>query len=452
LRKDSRLLRLWLPLLLSTLPLAAGLAGRENVPAFPGAEGFGAFTPGGRGGKVLLVTNLNDSGPGSLRAACDAKGPRIVVFRVSGTIELKSDLGIRNPYITIAGQSAPGGGICLKNGPLGIKTHDVIVRHLRCRPGDARRKEFDSISVADAQNVIIDHCSASWGIDETLSVTRDSKNVTVQWCMITESLNHSYHKKGRHGYGSLITGYDGGYTFHHNIYAHHASRNPRPGGEEGKPGIVLDFRNNLIYDWGFRAGYSGETRVRINYVGNYLKPGPSTERGARGFAFKAGGTQTEMFVSGNFLEGSPAKNRDNWLMIQLPEELKGDVTRLPRMARPFDFAPVHTDPAQLAYWKTLKYAGATLPARDAVDARIVREIKTGTGRIIDSQTDVGGWPQCASGPAPPDSDSDGMPDAWETRYGLNPADPSDNSKDNDSDGYTNIEEFLNSSNPLVAET
>jgi hypothetical protein len=159
-----------------------------------------------------------------------------------------------------------------------------------------------------------------------------------------------------------------------------------------------------------------------------------------------------MFVSGNFLEGSPAKNRDNWLMIQLPEELKGDITRLPRMTRPFDFAPVHTDTAPLAYWRILKGAGATLPIRDAVDARIVREIKTGTGHIIDSQNEVGGWPGYAAAPAPPDSDFDGMPDSWETQYGLNPSDPSDNSKDNDSDGYTNIEEFLNSSNPLRSDS
>jgi len=437
---------------LTLLTVSAGMAlaataGPGETPAFPGAEGFGAYAQGGRGGRVMLVTNLNDAGPGSLRAACEAEGPRIAVFRVSGVIELKSDLQIKHPHITIAGQTAPGGGICLKGYPLEIKADEVIVRYLRCRPGDVARKEMDSLSVSDARNVIVDHCSASWGMDETLSVTRHSNNVTVQWCMITESLNRSYHHKGAHGYGSLIVGYDGGYTFHHNLYAHHNSRNPRPGGQEGEPGILLDFRNNVIYDWGMTCGYSGDTRVRIDYVGNYLKPGPSARPSHRGLAFDIGGPQTSMFVALNHLEGYPEKNRDNWLMIMVPPEASLDAVRAPR---PFPAARVKTDSARIAYRRVLAEAGATLPARDPVDTRIVAEVERGGGHIIDSQTEVGGWPEYASAAAPADADSDGMPDAWEIRGGLDPTDPADSAGDADGDGYTNIEEFLNGTDPRAA--
>ncbi len=392
----------------------------EKLPAFPGAEGFGAFTPGGRGGKVLLVTNPNDSGPGSLRSACTAEGPRIVVFRVGGIIELKSGISIRNPYITIAGQSATGDGICVKNYPLNVGTHDVIIRYLRFRPGDVMRKEMDAMWIASGQNVIIDHCSTSWGTDETLSVTRDSKNVTVQWCIISESLNESVHHKGAHGYGSLISGYDGGITFHHNVYAHHNSRNPRPGGYEGKPGIILDFRNNLIYDWGNTAGYNGGYRLRMNYVGNYLKPGPSTKKSKSGFAFNVGGVLTELFVSDNYLEGFPEKNRNNWLMIRPPRDFSGDLKETIGRSQPFPVVPVRTDPPQIAYQRILKDAGDTLPTRDAVDARIIEEIRTGAGKIINSQTEVGGWPRYKAGQAPDDADMDGMPDEWEQKYGLKP--------------------------------
>ena len=440
----------WAALALALAGAAAPPA-EKRLPAFPGAEGFGAYTPGGRGGRVLLVTTLNDAGPGSLRAACEAEGPRIVVFRVAGIIELKGDLKIKNPYITIAGQSAPGGGICLQRYSLGIRTHDVIVRYLRCRPGDVAKKEMDALSPSDAQDIIIDHCSASWAIDETLSVTRHSKNVTVQWCMITESLNKSYHHKGDHGYGSLIVGYDGGYTFHHNLYAHHNSRNPRPGGEVGQPGIILDFRNNLIYDWGMTCGYTSTTRVRINYVGNYLKPGPSTWPRNRGYAFNPGGLLTTLFVAGNVLEGSPEKTRNNWLMIKTPSRYTRAVLRFLRAAQPFPAAPVRTDSAQVAYQRILRDCGATLPARDAVDARVIEEIRTGTGHLINSQSDVGGWPEYAPGEPPADSDLDGIPDEWETEHGLNPNDASDAAKDNDGDGYTNIEEFLNGTDPRSAE-
>ncbi|MHC4728645.1 MAG: pectate lyase family protein, partial [Planctomycetota bacterium] len=244
------------------------------MPAFPGAEGFGAMSVGGRGGKVLFVTNLNDSGPGSLRAAVESDGPRIVIFRVSGNITLKSRLSVNKPYITIAGQTAPGDGICLKDHAFSISADHVIVRHIRCRIADNAGSESDALSISSGQNIIVDHCSASWSVDETLSASARDKlgNVTVQWCIISESLNDSSHHKGAHGYGSLIRGGHGnGYTFHHNLYAHHHARLPRPGNYNDcsidPDGFILDFRNNVIYNWGgSAAGYNADGSNKANSI------------------------------------------------------------------------------------------------------------------------------------------------------------------------------------------
>jgi len=432
-----------------------GAAGGADspLPAFPGAEGFGAYTPGGRGGKVLLVTNLNDSGPGSLRAALEAQGPRIVVFRVSGIIDLKRRLEINNPFITVAGQSAPGGGICIKRFPMKIETHDVILRYLRIRPGDEAKEEMDGLWVARGRDVIVDHCSVSWAIDEVLSTNKDCKSVTVQWTMITESLNKSYHGKGEHGYGSLVSSWDGGLTYHHNVYAHHKSRNPRAGSTAGQPGMTLDFRNNLIYDWGMTCGYNGQgERVRINYVANYLKPGPSTRRPNHGYAFNPGSLFTTLYLADNFFNGYPDRTKDNWLMIRPPGHYNRSALRHIRADQPFAAPPVRTDSAQLACRRILAECGASLPVRDAVDARIAEEIRAGTGRIIDSQADVGGWPEYRSAEPPADSDLDGMPDAWEAAHGLNPNDPSDAAAlSQNGSGYTHIEEYLNGIDQRNAE-
>ena len=433
--------------------LAAGLAASaaEKLAAFPGAEGFGMYARGGRGGKVLLVTNLGDyvpgrekAIPGSLRAACEAKGPRIVAFRVSGTIPLKGTLSIREPFLTLAGQSAPGGGICLKNHQTVVQTHDVVIRHLRFRPGDEPAAEFrkrgrgfapDALSIAGSsrqpvRDIILDHCSTSWAIDEVLSVSGAGiTNVTVQWCIISESLNRSSHQKGAHGYGSLLR-CNGNVTFHHNIYAHHRSRSPRPG-TYGEGSILLDFRNNLVYN---SVGYSAADPVRMNYVGNYIK------RPTRRHAFSIGGPATRMYVHANFMAGAGERNKDDWRLIAGAKPHN-------RMTEPFPVAAVATDSAAKAYERLLASCGATLPARDAVDARIAEEIKTGKGRIINSQKDVGGWPELESTPAPKDADRDGMPDAWETTHGLDPSDPSDAARDTDGDGYTNIEEWLNGTDP-----
>lgn len=429
-----------LAILLATLNTAISPAfSAEKPKAFPEAEGFGARTPGGRGGKVLVVTNLEDylpkkesPVPGSLRAACATKGPRIIVFRVAGTIPLKAHLLLSEPFVTIAGQTAPGGGICLKNYGFWIITHDVIVRHLRVRPGDdmgpvmkqqGKSFETDGLSIGSpARDVIVDHCSASWANDEVLSVSGAGiTNVTVQWCIISESLNSSFHSKGPHGYGSLLRT-NGDVTFHHNLYAHHTSRSPRPG-TYGTGSILLDFRNNVIYD---SVGYSAADPVRMNYVGNYIKR-------ARKRAFQVGGETTKLFVEGNELEGTGA----------LIDNLKP----INKMEAAFPVAAVATDTAREAHERVLASSGATLPERDAADQRVARQVKEGSGELIDSQTKVGGWPTLQLAAPPEDSDQDGMPDAWERSAGLNPADPSDAARDLDGDGYTNVEEFLNGTDP-----
>lgn len=442
-------MRIYSNIMLFTLTcvLTAGSRGSfaaEKLRAFPGAEGFGAYSKGGRGGQVLFVSNLQDylpgketPIPGSLRLACSTKGPRTVLFRISGTIALKAPLQIKEPYLTLAGQSAPGDGVCLKNCQTVIETHDVIMRHIRFRPGDEMGIELDALWLADAQNVIIDHCSASWANDETLSVTRDSKNVTVQWCMITESLHNSSHHKGNHGYGSIIGGYDGGISFHHNIYAHNRSRNPRAAGYPEKSGPLVDLRNNVIYNWGDRAGYNSTNSIRINYVANYLKPGPSTQDGK--YAFSIGGDATRMYAAGNILVGENIGAGDNWKLIRTKAcSNKADTA--------FVVEPVTTQTAEEAYEAAIRDCGATLPGRDAVDSRVIDTIKTGKGRHIDSQKDVGGWPELNSTSPRADGDNDGMPDDWELKHRLNPK-RAGNNDDRDNDGYTNIEEFLNGTNP-----
>ncbi|MBX7256084.1 MAG: pectate lyase [Candidatus Hydrogenedentes bacterium] len=432
---------------LVTCGLLVADAQTTTLPAFPGAEGAGSTTPGGRGGTVLSVTNLDDAGPGSLRAACEAKGPRIVVFRTGGLIELKSPLRIEEPFITIAGQSAPGGGICFKGYGCVIATHDVVIRHVRFRPGDISGKEQDALGIVNSRNVVIDHCSASWGTDETLSVTGDSRDVTVQWCVISESLNHSIHHKGAHGYGSLLRAHDGTFTFHHNLYAHHNSRNPRPGGYPDKPGLLLDFRNNAIYDWGGKAGYNADDVMRMNYVANYLKPGVSTKDNERSVAFSIGGTGTKIYASKNVIEGYPTVTGYNLYLLRFPENIERQALREMMLSTPFDTPTIREETAEAAYKRIVTEAGATLPVRDGVDARVLEDVRLGRGTIIDSQTAVGAWPEYERGSQQTDTEEDGIPDVWEQDHGLDSKNPNDAQKDTDKDGYTNIEEFLNNSDP-----
>lgn len=421
----------------------------QMFPAFPGAEGAGAYTPGGRGGRVLAVTTLEDYRPGhekpvkgSLRAALMARGPRIIIFRVSGNIVLKSELAIEEPFVTVAGQSAPGGGICLTNFGLKIQTHDVVLRYIRIRPGDVEQQENDAVS-CNARNVIIDHCSTSWAIDEVLSTNGDSANLTVQWCLITESLNQSFHHKGSHGYGSLISG-PGEISYHHNLYAYHRSRNPRPGR------VRLDFRNNLVAAWGDRAGYCGNERLEMNYVANMLWPLAYSK--SKEFAFLPGGLNPRIYLADNRYHAATAPAADQWSFIRTPERFQpGEAKKLMQATHLFPTAEVTSESVETAAERILSEGGASKPARDAVDERVTHQIRNGAGKLINSQTEVGGWPELQSTTPPQDQDGDGMPDEWETRYQLDPQKKADASADQDGDGYTDIEEFLNETDPLTPE-
>ncbi len=416
----------------------------EQIPAFPGAEGFGSHTPGGRGGKIVYVTNLNDTGEGSLRQALRS-GNSIVIFRVGGTIELESPLKFYGSHITIAGQSAPGGGICIKNYPMIISsTNDIVVRYLRFRHGDESGYEGDALWITTSKNVIIDHCSASWSVDETLSVTR-ADSVTVQWCFITESLDNSVHSKGAHGYGGLVAYIDDGkISQHHNLWAHHRSRNPRPGSTQNMdmPGLHYDFRNNLIYNWGSKAGYtnSNYAKIKMNYVGNYLLAGPSTHSSVRDEAFDPDSRKVQIHVDDNLINDKDL----GWGII------KG--VSYTKVFEPFETPPMTTDSPDSVFYKVLADAGASLPMRDSVDIRIVNTVLEAKGAILDSQSEVGGWPLLASGEPYPDADMDGMSDDWEAIHGLDPESGHDQNLDNDGDGYTNVEEFLNSTDPNAIET
>lgn len=422
--------------------------------AFPGAEGFGAYAKGGREGKVIYVTNLNDSGPGSLRWAVEQEGPRTVVFGVSGTIELNSRLNIDKPYITIAGQTAPGDGICLKGETVQINTHDVIIRYIRVRLGDSSHGQGslqgkDAISISKGHDIIVDHCSSSWSLDEILSASTRNPTltrVTVQWCYITEALNPD-----NHGFGSLIRGTGGAkYSFLHNLYAHNRGRNPRPGNYDSNPhdkdpqGLLLDFRNNVIYNWGGEhAGYNADkvSVTQLNFVDNYLIPGADSK--ATGIAYSEGSPYNRGYFAGNYYNGKLPDN--SWSQVKFPGSWTPEQISAYKQNKPLETGPIRTEDAESAYKRVLETGGATLPKRDAVDARIVKDVRNRSGKIIQSQNEVGGWPVLKSAPAPTDTDKDGMPDEWEKKNGLNPQDASDRNKVA-ADGYTMLEKYLNSIN------
>jgi pectate lyase len=419
---------------------SAALAAPKAL-AFPGAEGFGASASGGRGGAVYEVTNLDDAGPGSLRDAL-AQGNRTVVFRVSGTIDLKTQLRLNKPNVTIAGQTAPGDGICLKGRELFIAdTENIIVRFLRLRPGDELKQEHDALSIRNCRNVIVDHCSMSWSTDSLNDVTHTSGNVTVQWCVLSEPLNGSVHVKGAHGYGTgwdgrIIDGKGGGGSYHHNLLAHCASRAPRIGYYKLGRGLI-DCRNNVIYNCG--ASYGGEGDD-FNYVANYYRPGPASAelRRPAGNLFDIWRDDSRMYVFGNAFEGIPDVEKNNAAHVTFK---KGEPSRV-LVPEPFEVPAVETQSADEALRLVLASAGAILPKRDAVDERILDDARNRTGKIINSQADVGGWPTLVSAPPPPDADHDGMPDAWESANSLDQNNPADGSQLRP-DGYTQLEHYLN---------
>lgn len=411
--------------------------------AFPGAEGFGRFTSGGRGGDVIAVTNLNDDGPGSLRSAVESQGARTVIFRLSGTIKLESPLIIEENNITIAGQTAPGDGICVRNFPTIIDADNVIIRFIRFRLGDEKEIAEDALMAIGQKDIIIDHCSLSWGMDEVASFY-DNINSTVQWCIISESLNHSYHPKGDHGYGAIWGGK--GATFHHNILAHHLSRNPRFNGSRthGEPELELvDFRNNVIYNWGMNSSYGGESG-KHNLIANYFKAGPASHHKDR--IVEPSDPYGKWYIVDNYVNNYPDISKHNWA-----GGVQGRYWRQVKSDKIFPAEPVKTRQAEEAYEDVLENAGAIFPKRDAVDQRIINEIKTGTAEfkgsfgpgIIDSQDDVGGWPELKSAKPAHDSDNDGMPDFWESQHGLD-LNVNDSNLDKNKNGYTNLEDYLNS--------
>lgn len=442
--------------------------GTETVPAFPGAEGYGKYVTGGRGGKVIYVTNLNDSGAGSLRDAINQAGPRIVVFKVSGNIALKSELNVTD-NITIAGQTAPGGGITLKDYNVKVRGNNVILRYLRFRMGDTHDVENDALGGRFQKNIIVDHCSMSWSTDECVSFYQN-ENFTLQWCIISESLRNSVHAKGAHGYGGVWGGKNA--SFHHNLLAHHDSRNPRLGeyaNDIFAKTDLVDIRNNVIYNWGGNSCYGGDA-MNVNLVNNYWKPGPGTSNSTKERILSTGrsldttsplyGIWGKYFVDGNYVVGSERTTQDNWTYgvysqfhgSQLPVS-DADKASI-KISTPHAFGEITTHSATKAYELVLENAGANL-YRDAVDKRAVDDTRSGTASImnggngstngyIDTPSATGGWPVLPSGEAHVDTDGDGMPDKWETEKGLNPASAADGNLKTIDGKYTNVEVYINS--------
>lgn len=440
-----------------------------QTPAFPGAEGGGKNVTGGRGGKVLYVNSLLDTNTGdvakkegTLRWCLNQDGPRTILFKVSGLIDLKSPLIITKGDVTIAGQTAPGDGICLRHYTTQIDANNVIIRFLRFRLGDEALQENDAIWGRNRNNIIIDHCSMSWSVDECASFY-SNKNFTLQWSIVSEALRNSIHDKGFHGYGGIWGGENA--TFHHNLLANNDSRNPRFNGWKRKGTNYestiaeerVDFRNNVIFNWGSNNIYGGEAAGQYNLVNNYYKYGPATITKYRLFQSTSDGSTQygvphgRFFLSGNFIFG-------NVMMSENNEKGVHNQTGKPNtdliMVKPFTFSSVTTHTAEKAFEKVLENAGCCLK-RDSVDIRIASEVRTGKttykgsngslNGMIDSQKDAGGWPIYNTLAAQLDTDLDGMPDEWETSCGLNPNLAADAlTKTLSAEGYTNLEVYLNS--------
>ena len=476
---------------------------QAKIPAFPGAEGGGMYTFGGRGGKVLTVTNLNDDGPGSFRWACEQGGARIIVFNVSGNIVLKTPIIVRAPYITIAGQTAPGEGVQISGESFQVDTHDVIIRHMRFRRGNTHVwYREDSFGGNPVGNIMIDHVSAEWGLDENISFYRhmfdlhDGKakrkvptvNVTIQNTISAKALDTR-----NHAIGSTIGGENA--SFMRNLWADNTGRNPSIGW-----GGVFNFVNNIIYNYVHRTADGGEFSTMSNFINNYYKPGPCTPKTALAYRIVKSESRSNklfdypqygrIYATGNIVEGYPEVTKDNWnggIQIadkDLPNGVPADVKALMRSNEPFEMPHMTIIPSEQTFDKVLENVGATMPVRDIVDQRIVEEVKTGKAYYVnklpkknpygdmwgladaskneegffkyrrlakDSYKDgiitnieqMGGFPKYKKVKPYVDTDGDGMPDEWEIANGLNPNDPSDANKDCTGDGYTNIEKYIN---------
>lgn len=427
------------------------------LPSFPGAEGFGRIAQGGRGGDVYHVTTLADSGPGSLREGIRlAAGPRTIVFDVSGTIQLKSRLTLDKSNVTIAGQTAPGDGITLRDFTFQIEhAHDIVVRYLRFRLGDENKPRGarggdDTMNTEDIDRVIADHCSLSWAIDGTHDLRRGG-NFTLQWCMICEALNHSLHnKEGGHAMAASYRNLSGPITLHHNLFSTCRDRHPTLGSAIGPPQYMVDFRNNVIYNWS-KGGTANFADHFVNCVNNVWRPGPMTDATALPIAMK--GSLPDLargYLSGNVFEGRADLTRDNYAALDFERWLKpkgkyayaGKLTDWKADAPDLGANVPITQGAADAYELVLARAGASLH-RDAVDTRVIENVRKKQGKLLDSQSEVGGWPTLHSHPAPIDTDGDGMPDVWEQTHGLDAHNPEDHNGDRNGDGYTNLEEYLN---------
>jgi hypothetical protein len=431
-----------------------GNAFSASLPAFPGAEGRGALTIGGRGGQVIKVTNLNDSGAGSLREAIDTKGPRIVVFEVSGIINLKSGLNINDPYITIAGQTSPG-GVLVTGRTTTINTHDVIIQHMRFRAGShnvADAEKHDTIQVLgkywannEAYNIILDHCSIGWGIDENIGVSGGVTNMTIQWSIISEGLSRAGHPKGEHSKGLMISGkYElpNSVSIHHNYIAHNSDRNPyitTPGGVD----MDVDVVNNIIYNWKGGLAPLGGGPARINWIHNYAKQGASSNSYSFEITHEASSTSPAslLYVEGNIgstrlLQTDPDWNVGNhWMNEPLSKSWQKDTPW------PMENTITTFEMSDEIAVQILGQVGATKPVRDSVDNRVVNSFINNTGSIIDNVSYPEDYPVFENAKSPEDADNDGMADNWEIENNLNTS-INDANLDKDCDGYTNIEEYI----------
>lgn len=441
--------------------------GNVKPIAFPGAEGFGKYSSGGRGGKIFIVSNLNDDGEGSFRRAATAKEPRIIVFAISGTIHLYSPISIKE-NATIAGQTAPGDGICIADHPVGLSGDNIIIRYMRFRMGDRYQNKGmlpgsghdDALSGARRKNIIIDHCSISWSTDECFSVY-GGDSTTLQWNIISEPLNYSYHfEEGdkdfeKHGFGGIWGGLH--LTAHHNLFAHCNSRNPRFNGTRlGAKMEFADYRNNVIYNWGNNNVYGGEAG-QYNIVNNYYKYGPSTTKNVKYRIVNPSKTESlpygKWYVDGNYVDEATDVTKNNTLGVHMGSGGTEDDKKSALVSKEFTAEAIYLQTAEEAYISVLDNVGASF-RRDTLDQRIIKNVRDRTGKIIDVQgghphatpyeLTVNAWPFLKSLPAPVDSDADGIPDEWEKNNGLNPADASDAPVIAIHKYYTNIEVYINS--------
>ena len=443
----------------------------DKVLAFPGAEGGGKYATGGRGTNIYVVNTLEDdlTDPkiGMLRYALEATGRRMILFNVAGRIDLKGELSIRSGNVTILGQSAPGDGICISGYPLVVRANNVIIRFMRFRLGDLNKLEADALTIEKGHtDIMIDHCSCSWSTDECLSIY-GAKDATVQYCIVSEALNNSVHAKGAHGYAGIWGGENT--TFHHNLLAHHSSRMPRFDHDYVTEANVgpTDFINNVVYNWQGNSAYGGESRAssgnqrQYNFIANYYKPGPATKSGVKARLLNpttkcgncgASVTPGKFYIVQNIMSGSETVTKDNWSGVYPDESSKKDQCRSDKR---FTLSTPMTSEqtAQEAYETVLAKAGCSL-VRDVVDTRIVSEVAAGnytypgsngsTGGLIDTPSDVGGWPTYSgTKDYSLDTDRDGIPNAWETAHGLNPDDPQDAKTTTLQAPYLNIEVYLN---------